>query len=194
MIREIEIEIEIEADFCQIDTWDLGTFICGLASDAEAVVGRDPAAPVAEAEGQRGAGPDVEPRRALLRPAPGAGAGGQLGLSEPSERALDPGLPVGERGGELAADIASLKVKLSPGPEGQPDRRELGHGIGRRPEPGAAVGLPRPGLGGDPQRHAGQRAGGQARRNFPVPGAGQRRARAQIGQRATRARRREAVL
>src|SRR6187399_1628450 len=84
----------------------------GVAGDAEAVIGRDPAARVPEAERNRRGWPDVEPGRALLRPAPYARACRDVGLAEPGDRALDASLSVDERGGELPADIAALDIGL----------------------------------------------------------------------------------
>src|SRR5688500_6512064 len=90
----------------------------GVARDAEAVVGGDPAAgPTrswAEAERHRRGRADIEPRGALLRATPGARARGNLGVADPGDRALDPPLPVDERSGVRATDVAALDISLRP--------------------------------------------------------------------------------
>src|SRR5687767_12596349 len=82
----------------------------GVAGDADAVVGRDPASRITEPERNRRGRSDVEPRGAFLRPAPGARARRDFGIAEPGDRALDAPLSVDERGGEGLADIAALDI------------------------------------------------------------------------------------
>ena len=155
---------------------------CRIAGDTPTIVGLDPGRDVVERQVQCHAGPQIEPRRAALHPAPCSASERNSAEVETRHFAIDDQRPVGEGRGEVARDVTGLRIAT----RGQPvtqfepfqSAREESRRSNGRPLP-RSFGHPKLGM----QFH-GQFAEGPdrpTRRQFGFPTFDQRAARAEIG-------------